>query len=80
MTKRAKCVFQLVVAYSYSLDQQFSTLTLTLLLQFYILISCEAHFNVKGAQNIFNKWTKFLSRCTCGTLGPGAFQLPWWYK
>lgn len=29
MTKWAKCVFQLVVAYSYSLDQQFLTLILT---------------------------------------------------
>lgn len=50
MTKRAKCVFQLVVAYSYSLDQQFSTLSPTLLLQFYILITCEAHLNDKVTQ------------------------------
>lgn len=57
MTKRAKCVFQLVVAYSYSLDLQFSTLSLTLLLQFYILITCEAHLNDKVTQYIFNKWT-----------------------
>lgn len=47
MTKWAECVFQLVVAYSYSLDQQFLTLTLTLELRFYILITRDAQLNIK---------------------------------